>query len=396
MRRTLFRYLLVEQAVPFFVSLFVLTVVIFLGRSLHYSKLLFATDSGLADFGKLLFYSLPYLFAFTIPMAALIAVLVAFSRLSHDNEITAMKAAGISFYQMMPPVAVVTGCAWLVTTAITQFMLPPSNIALESMLLEMAHSRVQFGLKERVFNNQVEDLVFFSNSISPDGRRLQGIFISDERDRKLRRTIVAEEGYILPHPDRERITFRLFRGEIMRVDKDMRSVQTVKFQNYDFNVNLRSMALGGKSFRKDKQHMSIFELREALASVEAGSRRRIELLLEWHWRLSLPFACIVLGLLAAPLSVQTGSASRLTGVVIGLILFLLYYIFISAAHALAEDGDYPPAIGLWLPNVVFGILAIFMWIKTARESPLRVITIFRRMGASVISRFGARQRCELP
>jgi lipopolysaccharide export system permease protein len=182
----------------------------------------------------------------------------------------------------------------------------------------------------------------------------------------------------------------------MRVDKDMRNVQTIKFQNYDFNVNLRSMALGGKSFRKDKQHMSIFELRKALTSVEVGSKRRIELLLEWHWRLSLPFACIVLGLLAAPLSVQTGSASRLTGVVIGLILFLLYYIFISAAHALAEDGDYPPAIGLWLPNVVFGILAIFMWVKTARESPLRVITIFRRIGASVISRFGARQRCELP
>ena len=396
MRRTLFRYMLAEQTVPFFVSLFVLTVTIFLGRSMRYSKILFASGSGLADFGKIFLYSLPYLLAFTIPMATLIAVLVAFSRLSHDNEITAMKAAGVSFYQMIPPVAVFTGCAWLITTGLIQFILPHSNISLERLLLDMAQSRVQFGLKERVFNNQLDGLVFFINDISSDGTHLQEIFISDERSSEMSRTIVAEEGLLLPHSDRKRIIFRLFRGNIVRVRGDMSSVQTVNFQNHDFNVDLQSFAMGGSKFRKRKQHMNMFELREALASVEPGSRKQVEFLLEWHWRLSIPFACLVLGFLAAPLSTQTRSASRLTGVVLGLFLFLLYYIFLSAAQALAEDGNYPPAVGLWLPNVVFGILAAIMWVKTARESPFKTIGVFKSFFDSLISRLRIRGRCEHP
>jgi lipopolysaccharide export system permease protein len=105
MRRTLLRYLVVEEAIPFFVSLFVLTLVLFLGKTIRYTKLLFITGSGLADFGKLLLYLIPYLFAFTIPMATLMAILLAFARLTHDNELTAMKAAGLSFYQTIPPVA---------------------------------------------------------------------------------------------------------------------------------------------------------------------------------------------------------------------------------------------------------------------------------------------------
>ena len=150
MRRTLFRYLLLEQLVPLFVSLFVLTVVLFLGKSMRYTKLLFASGSGLADLGKLLFYSTPYFLAFTIPMATLLAVLLAFTRLAHDNEITAMKAAGISFYQMIPPVAIVTGCAWVISLGLSLFVLPSGNSALERVLLELAQSRIQLGLKERI------------------------------------------------------------------------------------------------------------------------------------------------------------------------------------------------------------------------------------------------------
>ena len=64
MRRTLFRYLLAEQAITFVVSVFVLTIVLFLGRSLRYTEYLFVGGSGLADFLKLLLCSLPYIFAF--------------------------------------------------------------------------------------------------------------------------------------------------------------------------------------------------------------------------------------------------------------------------------------------------------------------------------------------
>jgi lipopolysaccharide export system permease protein len=63
---------------------------------------------------------------------------------------------------------------------------------------------------------------------------------------------------------------------------------------------------------------------------------------------------------------------------------LLYYFFVSAAKALGKDGPYPPAIGLWLPNIIFGVLAVIFWIKTARESPFKPILLVQR-GAELLA-----------
>ena len=391
MRRTLFRYLMAEQAIIFFVSVFVLTIVIFLGRSLRYTSYLFAGGSGLADFAKLLLYSLPYIFAFAVPMATLIAVLVTFSRLSLDNEITAMKAAGISFYQMIPPVAVLTACASLATFFLMAFILPRGNIGIQLKIVDIVQSRVQFALKERVFNSQFDGLVFFINKISPDGNRMQEIFITDERSPKLTSTIMAEEGFVLNQPEEKQIIFRLLRGTIIRVDETMSEVQTINFRSYDFRVNMESLGIGGEVFQKGARHLDIFELKNNLRSVKRGTRDYNYLLLEYHKRLSLPFACLVMGFLAAPLGVQTGAASRFRGVVMGLVLFLLYYVCMSAGSALGEDGTLSPAITMWVPTVVFGILAIIMWVKTARESTLKVVTLSRLLVDSVISRLRVRR-----
>jgi len=390
MRRTLLRYLLVEEAVPFFVSLLVLTLVLFLGKTMRYTKLLFVTGSGLADFGKLLLYLMPYLFAFTIPMATLIAILLAFARLAHDNELTAMKAAGISFYQTIPPVALLAGFAWLVTLALSNFVLPHANSAFNRTVLEMARSRGQLILKERIFNDQFAGLVFFINSISPDGKHLRKVFISDSRSPETKSSIVAEEGFVVHSPDGDRMTLRLLRGQIFRVAAEMHSLQTIRFQNYDFNLDLNSFALGDKEFRKAERDLDFTQLRQALATTNVGSRKYNRLSYEFHRRLSLPFACIVLGFLAAPLSVQSRTGSRLSGVVFGLLLFLLYYVFVSGAKALGEGGSYPPAVGLWLPNVIFSTLAIVLWIKTARESPFKPIVIVQRFVRLVTSRIRLR------
>jgi lipopolysaccharide export system permease protein len=386
MRRTLLRYLLVEEAIPFFVSLFVLTLVLFLGKTMRYTKLLFITGSGLADFGKLLLYLMPYLLAFTIPMATLMAILLAFARLAHDNELTAMKAAGISFYQTVPPVALLAGFAWFATLALSNFVLPHANSAFQRTVLEMARSRGELVLKERIFNDQFAGLVFFINSISPDGKHLREVFISDRRSPETKSSIIAEEGFVVHSPDGNRMTLRLLRGRIFRVAAEMQSLQTIRFQHYDLNLNLDSFALGDKEFRKVERHLTFTELRQAMAAAIVGSMEYNRLSYEFHRRLSLPFACVVLGFLAAPLSVQSRTGSRLSGVVLGILLFLLYYVFVSGAKALGEGGSYPPAVGLWLPNVIFSMLAIVLWIKTARESPFKPIVLVQRLVQLVTSR----------
>ena len=76
--------------------------------------------------------------------------------------------------------------------------------------------------------------------------------------------------------------------------------------------------------------------------------------------------------------------------VLGLLMFLLYYVFVSAAKALGEGGAFPPAVGLWLPNVIFSALAIVLWIKTTRESPFKPIVVVQRFVSLLTARIKLR------
>jgi len=388
------RYILAEQLTIIAISLLVLTLVLFLGKSLRFLPLVFRSGAGLTGLGELLFYSLPYFFFFTIPMATMLGALLAFSRMSYDNEITALKGAGVSLYQLIPPVALVAVVAWLVSLFLALFVLPRGNVAFKRVLLRMARSGTQLSLKERVFNNQLKGLVFFVDHLSADGKRLYGVFVSDERDRRMKSTIIAEEGFLVYNEAREEFNFRLFRGNLFRIDKEMKSAQTVQFKQYDLIVDAAA-SFGKKTLHKKERHLTYAELRQALAASDPRSELHTKLLLEWHRRFSLPLACVVLAFVAVPLGIQSRSSSRLTGLVAGLLLFLLYYMLLSGGKALAENGLLPPVPGIWFPNVLFALLAVVLWVKTARESPLRMITAIRRLVDLLRSRLKMNSRCNL-
>jgi lipopolysaccharide export system permease protein len=365
------------------------TVVLFLGRSMRYTRLLFASPSALQDLGKLFLYSLPFFLAFAIPMATLLGVLLAFTRLASDNEITALKAAGVSLYQLVPAVAIVAASSSLIALALSLLVLPRANDALKVFLADMARSRIHLALKERVFNDQFKGLVVFINRIAPDGGSLQQVFISDERDPRFRSTIIAEEGMVADTPGRRELDLRLFRGTILRVDSEKRTTQTIRFQDYDFSLDLvSSRAAAG---RRAEWQLTLAELDQALEGAKPGSPEYHYLSKEWHKRFALPFACLVLGFIAAPLSLQTRAASRLSGVVLGLLLFLLYYVLFTGAETLAEGGLWHAAVAMWLPNGLFGLLASVLWVLTAREKSLPFIARGRQLMVAILARIRDRR-----
>jgi len=384
MQRILVRYLLAEQMAPFLVSVMVVTVVLFLGRSMRYTRLLFSSPSALEDLGRLFLYSLPYFLAFAIPMATLLGILLAFTRLASDNEITALKAAGLSLYQLFPAVAMVAVSATLVALTLSLLVLPRANNALRSLLMEMATSRMQLACNERVFNDQFKGLTFFINHIAPDGNRFQEVFISDERDPHVQNTIIAEEGMLRDGRGRKELEVRLLRGMVIRVESEKRTVQTIRFQHYDFSFDLVSPKVG--MLGRAEAQFTLDELNQALAIAKPGSAEHFYLSKEWHKRLAVPFACLALGLIAAPLSLQAGTASRLSGVVLGLFLFLLYYVLLTGAETLAEAGLCPVGLALWLPNGLFAMLAVELWRRSVRERPFAFFTICRHLVSSVLAR----------
>jgi lipopolysaccharide export system permease protein len=91
---------------------------------------------------------------------------------------------------------------------------------------------------------------------------------------------------------------------------------------------------------------------------------------EYHRNFSIPFACVVFGLVAVPLGVQPVRSARSRGFALSLVVIFGYYVLFSAGQALAEQGMVPAIVGLWLPNVIFGAIGVHLFRRAARERPI--------------------------
>src|SRR6185295_10523421 len=96
--------------------------------------------------------TIPFIVAMTLPMAVLVAVLYAFSHLAADNEITAMRASGVSVYQVLTPVLFWGVAMSLLNFVFVDQVLPRSNARLRTLLIDIGRKKPTFELREQVIN----------------------------------------------------------------------------------------------------------------------------------------------------------------------------------------------------------------------------------------------------
>ena len=160
MKRIVSSYIFRETLTPFGLGLLVFTMVLLLQRIIRLIEMIVNKGVPPGSVFKLILYLLPYFFVFTIPMALLLAVLVAFSRLHADSEITALKASGLSLGQLLPPVFFLAAICYVVTTAITLSVLPNANHAFRNLLYSVGRTKALVGIKERVFIDDFDEILF--------------------------------------------------------------------------------------------------------------------------------------------------------------------------------------------------------------------------------------------
>jgi len=375
MKRIINIYILKQILSTFFISLMVLVFVFFTTKLLKLTEMVINKGIPLSSTLKLVVFTMPYLFVFILPMATLLSVLITYSRLSSDNEIVALKACGISLYQMLPPVIMVTISSFLISSLMAIYAMPWGSTSFKTLLFNLARNRVEVGIKEQVFNDDFQGLVIYVNQISSKSKIMDGVFISDQRDPETSNTIVAKRGTMIPDKRNLTITFRMFDGSIHRVAKDLKSTQTISFEVYDLNLDLEAMLPQERRDSKGRKELSLGEIRQRIKRLGEKSREYNRLTMELHRRFSIPFACFVLGLMAVPLGVTTRASGRSWGAVLALAFFLIYYILLSSVWSLGEAGILPPALGTWIPNIVLGAMALYMLVKTANESPITVLSL---------------------
>ncbi|PID74123.1 MAG: LPS export ABC transporter permease LptF [Desulfobacterales bacterium] len=379
MNRIIHRYLLAELLPPFLLNIIFFSFVFLLTEIFKITNMIVNYRLSLMVVGRLMLYSMPYFLVFILPLSVMMAVLLTFLRISGDNEIIALEAAGVSPLRLLPPVLIFCLAGALLTGVTIIFGLPMGKTASKKLVLEVARTSVDAGLKERLFYTGLPGLVIYVNRIDVAKKELQDVFIEDERHPDSPVTVLAPRAVIHADPENPRLQLRLFDGTIHQVDLENRRSNTIQFATYDIALYLNPPAekkSGSAPARHppDEKEMLLPEIRAEIATLRENGldsgTRYFSLLIEFHKKFALPAACLALGLLAMPLGIQSKTARKSAGLVLGLLLFLLYYLLLSAGLVFGEAGVYPPAAGMWMPNLITGAAGACFLKRTAENRPL--------------------------
>ncbi|MEO5510337.1 MAG: LptF/LptG family permease [Longimicrobiales bacterium] len=400
--RILTRYLLRAHVGPFIFALSVLTGLLFVNTV---AKRL----PGLAGKGlplmvplKVMALSLPHIVALTLPMAVLVAVLYAYSQMTADNEITALKAGGINLVRMLVPLLVAAAILSAVMVWFNDRILPETNHQLAELIMDVNSTSPTFSMKDR---NVVNDLstrdysqhfLLRAMEIDVATNRLRGITIYDVSDPNMSTTVYADSGFMRFNRQRTDLFLTLYDG---RVDQLKRQTPADLDRIFFAEQQMQVKGIGNEfersqdNYRSDRE-MTLDTLAGRIASAKrdlamvrqsaAGEARldstefaqRQETLqsqinsysVEWHKKFAIPFACIIFVLIGAPIAVRFPRGGAGMVIMISLIIFGIYYMSLIGGESLGDKGTIPPFLGPWAPNFFFGLIGLLAVMRIGRET----------------------------
>ncbi|MGH7658163.1 MAG: LptF/LptG family permease, partial [Gemmatimonadales bacterium] len=232
--RLLDRYILRQLIAPFLFSLAALTSIMLLNQVARRFGALVGKGLPWSVIGEVFALSIPFIIAMTLPMAVLTAVLYTFTHLAADNEITAIRAGGISIPQLVAPVLLTGALVALLNFGFTDQILPRSNTRLRSLLVDIGRKKPTFELREQVINDLgQEGISLRATRIDPVSGRMRGVTIFDLGNQSGRRIIYADSGRMAMTPDGTDLSLRLYDGTI----HEFKVAEPEVFQLTDFRVN---------------------------------------------------------------------------------------------------------------------------------------------------------------
>jgi lipopolysaccharide export system permease protein len=201
---------------------------------------------------------------------------------------------------------------------------------------------------------------------------MHDIFISDERESETPAIITAKQGRFISDPNKYSLTLRLTDGTIHRRPEST-TYQTVNFSHYNINLNIGNQ-INSERRHFSKSELSWSELNHAIQTAKKKSQRQ-QFLTEKYERIVIAFAPLVLVLVGVPLGLQSQRSGKGAGFSLALLVFLVYYVLLSLAGNISDNGLVPAAIILWLPNVCFFIGGAWFLHNTAIEKPLKILSL---------------------
>jgi LPS export ABC transporter permease LptG len=399
------RYVFRELAAPTLLGLLVFTSLFLVQQFFRLADAWAKGSMDLPDLGLALCYILPSLLAQTIPMSLLLGVLIGFSRLSADAEITALRAAGIAWYRLLVPTMLVASIAWGASAAVYLKLVPWGNGAFVE-LMRTTSQRMDFtreitpgswvGLEGAHVHARALDVS------DPDNPWLLDLdLVLGERGSPQKEHLRASRGRIsrvAVQGGAARLALYLEDVESVRWDRGEKQAvrsrqQVVQRQLKERRVpglegpaarrigrkqarqqslgelqarlvDLKEMAAIDALYLKDPKEGAVLKrewsMKGRWVALQQRERVRRETLMEVHKKFSIPMACFVFGLAGMPLGIASRRGGRPAALVISLGVIALWYVIYALGDAGMRSGTFSPIAAAWLPDLGVAIVGVFL------------------------------------
>ena len=374
------RYVVRQVLMPFLLGLLIFTFIFIIPPLLDYAEDLVAKGVSGALVAGLIALLIPQALAITIPMSLLLALLIAFGRLSADREFVAMQACGISLLRLLWPVTLISVSAWVLSSYVLIALVPGSNQRFLDTVFEVASQRAEGDVKPRTFFTDFPNLVVYVQEIPSSGHGWNGVFLADLRADQHAPVYLAERGRVVIDRQRQRIDLELINAIQYRIDETDKNENLVtRTGSAVFSVDAASMF--ARVTAKNSRQMSIAELRTEIArrqqEIDPATNQPFSTHneeMEIHKRFSIPVACLVFGLIGLALGATNRRDGAFGSFVIGIAVVFAYYVPLMIGPSLVKGHYLPPWLGSWLPNFVLGALGIlmFVWRDRLADQPFRL------------------------
>ncbi len=378
---------------------------------------------------QLVTYSLAWMVVLVVPMSVLIATLMAFGSMSQNNEISILKATGVSLYRMMIPPLVASVFIALFLVHFNNNIYPDANHALRILLEDISRKKPTLSLVPGVFSQEIPNYSILVRDIDQNTNQLKDITIYDYSRQPKVDIVTASTGKIYFSQNQKKLILDLNNGEIHETDNTQKnSYEKLQFKRHKIAMpadqfTFEQSGPGGQRGDRELGAPQLKALADSIAKIQStyisDYDKRIKSLIsnknlsplsennspgkfvyiraqqkiradentmndilfrldfndkeydrywvEIHKKYSLPFACIIFVLIGAPLGTMMRKGGFGMAAGMSLIFFLVYWAFLIGGEKLADRGLLSPLMGIWSANIFLGILGILLMIKSARE-----------------------------
>lgn len=353
--RRLDRYVAAEFIGPFLATAAGFLVLLLTGTIFQLTDLLVVQRTSPGTTLWLLALKVPQALSIALPIASLFGTLLAVGRLVRDGEMTVMRSSGLSVLRIGAPIVVLGAVISVGAYLLNEYVVPGANHRYEVELRRAILADPVPAVSENVFFRGSPTQWFYVRRVDRSTRKLFDAIIYELRPGTFPVVYTAQQGWY------EGRTWYLRGVTMKQLDREGYVQLESSMERYELTLAEPTEAYLGS--QKSTEEMSRRELREQIRRLRQAGVVARAMMVDYHFKLALPAANLVLAVLGVPLSLYGRRGGRAFGVAASLGLTLLYYVIFALSRSLGNSGVLDPLTAAWLPNVLCLGTAVWLFLR---------------------------------